>query len=98
MKIFQWLFCFLIIRFLRWSSYNIYLRHSKRVKQLETRMNQMIHDGINQFQGDNATVEQFLATMPSMFNKSKYFKSNLSFVLETLENLVRSSVFYIQEV
>lgn len=55
------------IRFLRWSSYNIYLRHSKRVKQLETRMNQMIHKDINEFPGDHATMEQFLATMPSIF-------------------------------
>jgi hypothetical protein len=54
-------------RFLRWSSYNIYLRHSKRVKQLEARMNQMIRDNISEFPGDNATTEQFLATMPSMF-------------------------------
>jgi hypothetical protein len=60
-----------MIRFLRWSSYNIYLRHSTRVKQLETRMNRMIHEGINKFPGDNATVEQYLATMPSIFIKKK---------------------------
>jgi hypothetical protein len=30
-------------------------------------MNQMIHEGINEFPGDHATIEQFLATMPSMF-------------------------------
>jgi len=54
-------------RFLRWSSYNVYLRHSKRVKQLETRMNQMVHQNINVFPGDNASSEQYLATMPSMF-------------------------------
>ncbi|CAF2522868.1 unnamed protein product [Rotaria sp. Silwood2] len=51
-------------RFLRWSSYSIYLRHSKRVKQLETRMNQMIHNGITEYPGDNATVAQFFATFP----------------------------------
>ncbi|CAF1301960.1 unnamed protein product [Rotaria sp. Silwood1] len=67
-------------KFLRWSSYNIYLRHSKRVKQLETRMNQMIYNGITEYPGDNATVEQFFATVP-----------------KTVEVVVRSSVFYIQE-
>jgi len=31
----------------------------------------MIHEGINKFPGDNATVEQYLATMPSIFIKKK---------------------------
>ncbi len=60
-------------RFLRWSSYNVYVRHSKRVKQLETRMNQMVHQGINVFPGDNAAAEQYLATMPSMFTQFEFF-------------------------
>ncbi|CAF0775064.1 unnamed protein product [Rotaria sordida] len=68
------------IQFLRWSSYDIYVRHSKRIKQLETRMNQMILNGITEYPGDNATVAQFLATVP-----------------KTVEVIVRSSVFYIQE-
>jgi hypothetical protein len=33
-------------------------------------MNQMIHEGINEFPGDKATVEQFLATMPSIFTRN----------------------------
>ncbi|CAF4241953.1 unnamed protein product, partial [Rotaria sordida] len=66
--------------FLRWSSYDIYIRHSKRIKQLEIRMNQMILNGITEYPGDNATVAQFLATVP-----------------KTVEVIVRSSVFYIQE-
>ncbi|CAM4747568.1 unnamed protein product [Rotaria magnacalcarata] len=52
------------LRFLRWSSYNIFLRHSRRVKQLETRMHQMIFNGINEYPGDNATAAQFFATVP----------------------------------
>ncbi|CAF3437133.1 unnamed protein product [Rotaria socialis] len=52
------------LRFIRWSSYNIYLRHSRRVKQLETRMHQMIFNGINEYPGDSATAAQFLATVP----------------------------------
>jgi len=31
----------------------------------------MIHDGINEFPGDHATIEQFLATMPSIFSLKK---------------------------
>ncbi|CAF4728637.1 unnamed protein product, partial [Rotaria magnacalcarata] len=40
--------------------------HSRRVKQLETRMHQMIFNGINEYPGDNATAAQFFATVPSM--------------------------------
>lgn len=70
----------IFIRFLRWSAYNVYLRHSKRTKQLETRMNRLIHEEIDQFSQQTPTIEQILFTMP-----------------KTLEVLVRSSVFYIQE-
>ncbi|CAF0763034.1 unnamed protein product [Adineta ricciae] len=47
------------IRFLRWSSHNVYLRYSGRVKQLETRMNHMIREQINEFPGEYATNEEF---------------------------------------
>ncbi|CAF1135320.1 unnamed protein product [Adineta steineri] len=67
-------------RFLRWSSYNIYLRYSKRVKQLETRMNHMIHKNINEYPGDHGTVEEFFTS-----------------IRKSIEVVVRSSVFYIQE-
>ncbi|UJR26525.1 hypothetical protein I4U23_007848 [Adineta vaga] len=51
------------IRFLRWSSYNIFGRYSKRVKQLELRMSHMIQDGINEFPGDNGTNEEFFQVL-----------------------------------
>jgi len=39
----------------------------------------MIHEGINKFPGDNATVEQFLATMPSIFTKNIEILNKISF-------------------
>lgn len=70
----------IFIRFLRWSAHNVYLRHSKRVKQLQSRMNRLVHEGIDRFSQQIPTIEQILYTMP-----------------KTLEVLVRSSVFYVQE-
>ena len=63
------------------------------------RMHQMTDQGITRFPGDDATAEQYLTTMPSRYSFS--FHSSIYFIrhfLETLELLVRSSVFYIQEV
>lgn len=86
-------------RFLRWSAHNVYLRHSKRVKQLQTRMNRLIHESIDQFSRQMPTIEQILYTMPSKF-RSKASSQHIFYVhfSETLEVLVRSSVFYVQEV
>jgi len=49
-----------LIRYLRWSAYNVFLRRSKRAKQLITRMNQMIENNIREYPGDNATFAEFL--------------------------------------
>lgn len=63
-------------------------------------MHQMVDQGIQQFPGDDATAEQYLTTMPSMSfpSLSIFIITRLAFLLETLELLVRSSVFYMQEV
>ena len=63
-------------------------------------MHQMVDQGIQRFPGDDATAEQYLTTMPSIFFLSLSISiiTRLSFLLETLELLVRSSVFYMQEV
>jgi len=36
-------------------------------------MNQMIHEGINEYPGNNATNEQFLGSVRSMFIMKKKF-------------------------
>jgi hypothetical protein len=48
-----------LIRYLRWSAYNIFLRRSKRLKQLISRMNQMIENHIQEYPGDDATLTEF---------------------------------------
>ena len=60
-------------------------------------MNQMIQKGIHEYPGDNATITQLYATIPSMF-RIKFMNNIFFFFKETLQIVVRSSVFYIQEV
>ena len=52
-------------RYLRWSSHNVFLRHSIRVKQLEARMHRMLDEDIDVCLDDTASIEQFVATLPS---------------------------------
>ena len=91
----------IIGRFLRWSSHNVYLRYSKRVKQLKIRMNHMIRENINEFPGDHATNEEFLRDMKSKrreINIERHRYLCLFSFVETLEVIVRTSVYHIQEV
>lgn len=52
-------------RYLRWSSHNVFLRHSIRVKQLEARMHRMVDEDVDVCLDDTASIEQFVATLPS---------------------------------
>jgi len=61
----------LFYRYLRWCSYNIFLRRSKRVKQLITRMNQMIENNIQEYPGDNETLAKFFNSIRCMFEIKK---------------------------
>jgi hypothetical protein len=36
-------------------------------------MNHLIHEGITEYPGDNATNEEFFSTVPSMFNMKMKF-------------------------
>ncbi|CAF3092333.1 unnamed protein product [Rotaria sp. Silwood2] len=47
------------IGYLRNTTYDVYLRRSKRQKQLISRMNQMIKYNIQEYPGDNATLAEF---------------------------------------
>ncbi|CAF3634903.1 unnamed protein product [Rotaria sordida] len=47
------------IGYLRCAAYDVYLRRSKRQKQLVSRMNQMIENNIQEYPGDNATLGEF---------------------------------------
>lgn len=62
-------------------------------------MNHMIREGINEYPGDNATSEQFFVALRSMLiMKKKVLREILLCLIESLEVVVRSSVYYIQEV
>ncbi|CAF1512032.1 unnamed protein product [Rotaria sp. Silwood1] len=47
------------IGYLRRTAYEVYLRRSKRQKQLISRMNKMIENNIQEYPGDNATLAEF---------------------------------------
>jgi len=90
-----------LIQYLRWSAYNIFLRRSKRVKQLISRMNQMIENNVQEYPGDNATLAEFLnsvrlscevytPTIVVYIQELPGFK-NLS--LKSLQKLISSRLF-----
>ena len=68
----KWLFidwnpsdCF---RFIRYSSARVYLRHSKRLKQLEVRMEKMAREGLHDTVIDReASPDHFLSTLSSNY-------------------------------
>ena len=66
-----------LIEFIRHASHQIFVRHSRRVNQLEARMEKMVLEGIDDSLDDTATVEDFLGTVPS---KSKRFFEELCFL------------------
>ncbi|CAF1046874.1 unnamed protein product [Adineta ricciae] len=51
------------IRYIRWCAYKIFLRRSKRVKQLVSRMHQMIDRNIQEYPGDNGTMGDFFRSI-----------------------------------
>ncbi|CAF4274305.1 unnamed protein product [Rotaria socialis] len=51
------------IRYLRSMSYDIFLRRSRRQKQLVSRMNQMIENNIHECPGDSATVAEYFRSI-----------------------------------
>ncbi|UJR22545.1 hypothetical protein I4U23_025594 [Adineta vaga] len=53
----------IFIQYLRWSANNIFHRHSKRVKQLISRMNQMIDNNIQEYPGDDQSTEEHHASI-----------------------------------
>ncbi len=65
-----YVFC---LRYLRWSAYNIFLRRSKRLKQLISRMNQMIENHIQEYPGDDATLSEFHNSIRCMLKNKKIF-------------------------
>lgn len=55
-----------LIAFIRFASNEIFLRHSRRVNQLESRMDKMVFEGIDDSLDDTSTVEDFLGTVPKI--------------------------------
>ena len=51
--------------FVRSSNLDLYLRHSKHLKQMVSRMNQMIENRTSHYPGENTTLEQFLHAVRS---------------------------------
>lgn len=88
-----------LIDFIRFASNEIFLRHSRRVNQLESRMDKMVFEGIDDSLDDTSTVEDFLGTVPS---KTFVFQMKTHFLmfssLEIVEVIMRCAVFYVQEV
>lgn len=65
---------FFSFRYLRWCAYNIFLRRSKRLKQLVYRMNQMIEHDIQEYPGDNAAIAEYYNSIRCMFEQERIFK------------------------
>ena len=59
----------LLFRYLRWTTYQIFIRRSKRVKQLSFRMNQMIENSIKEYPGEQATLTEFDNSIRCMLNR-----------------------------
>jgi hypothetical protein len=49
-------------------SHDVYIRYSKRLKQLQIRMHRMIEAGIDDGMEAQVPVECFVATLPSMMS------------------------------
>ena len=54
-------------RYLCLSAHQIFIRRSKPVKQLISRMNQMIENSIKEYPGDRATLTEFFNSIRCMF-------------------------------
>lgn len=48
-----------LVRYLAWCAYNVYLRRSKRLQQLISRMNLMIENNVRAYPGDQATLVDY---------------------------------------
>lgn len=62
-----------LFRYLRSTAYDIYLRRSRRLKQLISRMHQMIENNIHEYPGDKATVAEYFQSIGCKLAKTKYF-------------------------
>ncbi|CAF0895411.1 unnamed protein product [Adineta steineri] len=53
----------IFIRYLRSAAYNVFFRHSKRVKQLISRMHHMVENNIQEYPGATATLAEYYGSV-----------------------------------